>query len=189
MWRRINQVTNNKNKNKDSSMNTTIISSSLRKTSSSNKLAFYINLRGEHIEALNLKENRNVEVTKNGDRYKVRFLAKPTARSRALQFKTDQGASVYFAPELFKLNHTEQVAAFRMEAEYVENSIEFLFDQEEFFKPRATVAETKKITTPEEKAAATFKVDTAWAVKVQAEIDEKIDALIASSMKKKFEGR
>lgn len=172
-------------------MNTTIISSSLRKTSSSNKLAFYINLTHEHIKKLDLENREYVELVKSGESYKLRFLEKETPRTRKLSLKrvdgTPKGASVNFAPEQLKIIPKEQVAAFRMEAEYVEDGMEFVFDQEEFFKPRATASETKKIATVEEKIAAGFKPDTAWGLKLQTEVDEKIDALITSSMKKKFE--
>jgi hypothetical protein len=91
-------------------MTSKLITASLRDNSSGKK-TFYINLRPTLVAELNLKDNPHVEVTRQSDRYKVKFLTKQTARSRKISFK-ETYAYVGFAPELFKLNHTEPVSSF-----------------------------------------------------------------------------
>jgi hypothetical protein len=166
-------------------MTSKLITASLRDNSSGKK-TFYINLRPTLVAELNLKDNPHVEVTRQSDRYKVKFLTKQTARSRKISFK-ETYAYVGFSPELFKLNHTEQVSSFPIEAALSdEGDLEFDFDTDEFTRPRATLGNTQKINTAAEKLAAGFKPDTAWGEKFQMQADELIEHEIIASMKRKY---
>lgn len=167
-------------------MNTKTISISLRKNSNS-KFTSFLNFRAATVDELNLKANPHVELTRSGDRYKVRFLSEQTARSRKILFK-DRNAYVGFSPDMFKLDHEETVSPFAIDADFVNGALEFDFDQEEFLKPRASsLTATKKVSTTEEKVAQGFKPDSAWGVKVQADMDKRIAKQIRWSMKQKFE--
>jgi hypothetical protein len=167
-------------------MNTKTISISLRKNSNS-KFTSFLNFRSATVDELDLKTKPHVELTRNGDRYKVRFLSEQTARSRKILFK-DRNAYVGFSPDVFKLEHEEAVSPFPIDAEFVNGALEFDFDQEEFLKPRASsLTSTKKVSTTEEKVAQGFKPDSAWGIKVQAEMDNRIAKQIRWSMKQKFE--
>jgi hypothetical protein len=167
-------------------METKLITTSLR-NNSSGKRTFFVNLRPNLVDELNLKNTPYVELTRNADRYKLKFLSKQTARSRKILFK-ERSATVGFAPEVFKLDCTETISPFPIDAEYVDGALEFYFDTEEFLKPRSAITETKKITSTEDKIAAGFKPDTAWGVKIQSDIDERIEKTIFESMKRKFGG-
>jgi hypothetical protein len=166
-------------------MTTKIISASLRDNSSGKK-TFYINIRRDLTAELKLKDTPHVEVTRQSDRYKIKFLTKQTPRSRKISFK-DSYSYVGFSPELFKLNHTEPVSSFQINADISEEgTLEFDFDTEEFLRPRATFTNTQKITSAEDKVAAGFKVDTAWGEKYQMAADERIEQEIIASMKRKY---
>jgi hypothetical protein len=166
-------------------MTTKIITASLR-DNSSGKRTFFINIRPNLVEELNLKDKPHVEVTRSEDKYRIKFLARQTARSRKISFK-DSYAYVGFAPELFKLTHPEPVSSFPIDAELNDDGmLEFDFDTEEFIKPRATLAETRKIKCLEDKVAAGFAPDSAWGMKLQMEMDEKIEHEIIATMKRKY---
>lgn len=166
-------------------MTTKLITTSLR-NNSSGKPTVQVNLRPNLVSELNLESTPHVELTRSASKYKLKFLSKQTARSRKLSFK-ESYATVGFPPEVFRLgNHKETVSSFPIDAEYIDDYLEFDFDATEFVKPRASATKTNKIATAEEKVAAGFKADTAWGVKVQAEMDERIERMTIESMKRKF---
>jgi hypothetical protein len=166
-------------------MTTKLITASLR-DNSGGKRTLFINLRPNVVEELDLRNNPHVEITRPTDRYRIKFLNKQTARSRKISFK-ESYAYVGFSPETFKLNHTEPVSSFPINADVSEEGVlEFEFDTEEFIRPRATLSETKKIMSAEDKLAAGFKVDTAWGEKYQMMVDDHIEREIIESMKRKY---
>lgn len=166
-----------------------LITASLR-DNSSGKRTLFINLRPTVVEELNLKDTPHVEITRlnsdEGDRYRIKFLAKQTARSRKISFK-ESYAYVGVAPDVFKLTHDEQVSSFPIDADLTgDGYLEFDFDIDEFLKPRASLGETRKINTTADKVAAGFKADTAWGVKFQMDTEEKMEQEIIACMKRKY---
>lgn len=166
-------------------METKLITASLR-DNSSGKRTLFINLRPNVVEELNLKDTPHVEVTRQSDRYKIKFLTKQTVRSRKISFK-ESYAYVGFAPEIFKIDHADPVSSFPIEADLAEEgALEFDFDVEEFKRPRATIIDTRKINSAADKLAAGFKPDTTWGEKFQIQADVKIERERIAAMKRKY---
>jgi hypothetical protein len=169
----------------------TTITGSLRKVASGKsylmKLCF--NFKKEHVESLQLTDNRHVEITKSGDKYKVRFRKSPTARSMTLSLSDKGGARVMVNPTMFKITADEPSDTTVIVADYLEDDtgLTFDFDVEEFLRPREERIPAT-ISNAEEKVEAGFEPDSAWGEKFQQQTEERIRKVIQSCMKAKFGG-
>jgi hypothetical protein len=150
-----------------------------------------VNLRKEHWDNLNLEENRYAKLVGGNGRYKLKFAktkipgyvtVTPSRNGENLT-----GATIYFPAEILNIQTADKIPAYNLVAEYVDGGVAFDFDKDDFLKPRTPSTEVTKIETAEDKVVYGFKPDTAWGVKVQERVDAEIDALITSSMKRKFE--
>lgn len=166
----------------------TTITGSLRKVQSgkSHLMKVCLNFKKEHVDELQLDINKYVEVTRSGDKFKVRFLHKPTARSLALS-KSSNGARLMMNPAMFKIAITEPTDTNTLVAEYLDDmsGLTFDFNMEEFVKPREerTIA---TISSPIDKIDAGFEPDSAWGVAFQEKVDiliqERIDAYFRAKL-------
>jgi hypothetical protein len=138
----------------------TTITGSLRKVASgkSHLMKLCFNFKKEHVESLNLADNRHVEITKNGDLYKVRFRKSPTYRSMTLSLSDKGGARVMVNPSLFKITADEPSDTSSIVADYLEGDtgLTFAFDVADFLKPREERIPAS-ITSAEEKVEAGFE--------------------------------
>lgn len=146
-----------------------------------------LNFKKEHVDALQLESRKYVEITRNGDIFKVRFFPKPTYRSLALSMNSNGGARVMMNPQMFKIALTEPTDTNTIAAEYLEDNsgVRFEFNMEEFIKPKEerTVV---TIASPIDKIDAGFEPDSAWGVKFQGEVDELIKAKMKQYMRAKY---
>lgn len=169
--------------------NETTITGSLRKVQSgkSHLMKVCLNFKKEHVDELLLEQRKYVEITRNGDTFKVRFFPKPTYRSLALSLNTNGGARVMMNPQMFKISLTEPTDTNTITAEYLDDKtgLKFDFNIDEFLKPKEerTIA---SITSAVDKVDAGFEPDSAWGVKFQNEVDAKIRARMAEYMRAKF---
>jgi hypothetical protein len=169
----------------------TTITGSLRKVASgkSHLMKLCFNFKKEHVESLQLTDNRHVEITKNGELYKVRFRKSPTYRSMTLSLKPEGGARVMVNPALFKITTLEPSDTSVIIADYLEDDtgLTFNFDVDDFLKPKEERIPLT-ISNSEEKVEAGFEPDSAWGEKFQKQTDDRIRKVIQSCMKAKFGG-
>lgn len=170
-------------------MTTTIITGSLRKVQSgkSHLMKVCLNFKKEHVDELHLDQNKHVELTRNGDKFKIKFLKQATYRSMTLSKSSTGGARLMTNPSMFKINVTETTDTSTIVARYLEDKsgLEFDFNLEEFLRPK----EERVILTvanQEDKVEYGFEPDSAWGVKFQEEVDAKIQNRMKAYMRSKF---
>ena len=167
---------------------TKTITGSLRKVTSgkSHLMKVCLNFKKEQVEELQLDVNKHVEITRNGDRFKIRFYSKPTYRSMVLS-KSSTGARLMTNPKMFKIDVTEPTDTSTIVINYLEDKtgLEFDFNIDEFLKPKEERV-VATVSTPQDKTDFGFEPDSAWGVKFQETVDKKIQARMREYMRSKF---
>lgn len=168
---------------------TTTITGSLRKVQSGKSylMKVCLNFKKEHVDELQLEINKYVELTRSGDRFKIKFSHKPTYRSMVLSKSSTGGARLMTNPNMFKIDNVEPTDTSTIVVNYLtdKSGMEFDFNLEEFVRPKEDRV-IAVISSNVDKIDYGFVPDSAWGVKFQEEVDVKIKERMKLYMQAKF---
>lgn len=154
---------------------TTTFTGSLRKESGKDKLKLYLNFRKEHVEKLQLNENKYVEITRKDDTFKLKFLQRKTPRTTEVSM-SGSGARLSIDPTRFKIIFNEPTDASTFFAEYLvdQMGLTFDFNLDTFARPREEQRPPANISSPEEKQIYGFELDSDWGVPLTHQVSDTI---------------